>query len=259
MAEGKGFTFWENYYITISDPDNGLSDDERGQLYKAIVEFIFDGRKPTFKGTLRAIFSALLPSLEKSKTRSISGSRRGSKSTTNDEQTESKPTAKPKQNASKTQANDEQTEIETEAKSDFATPYIKKKKESIILMDNTKREDIKGDSQRGIDSESEEELNAQGRFFKEFPSVVFDNYDASVLAELTEEDWETIAEQFRKSDWLKKNVKTMSMLCRLSARIVAGAYAPFEKVQTEQDEDLSEDERRENAKWFEETFGKAGE
>lgn len=237
MAEGKGFTFWENYYITISDPDNGLSDDERGQLYKAIVEFIFDGRKPTFKGTLRAIFSALLPSLEKSKTRSISGSRRGSK----------------------TQTKDEQTETETEAKSDFATPYIKKKKESIILTDNTKREDIKGDSQRGIDSESEEELNAQGRFFKEFPSVVFDNYDASVLAELTEADWETIAEQFRKSDWLKKNVKTMSMLCRLSARIVAGAYAPFEKVQTEQDEDLSEDERRENAKWFEETFGKAGE
>lgn len=259
MAEVKGFTFWENYYITISDPDNGLSDDERGQLYKAIVEFIFDGRKPTFKGTLRAIFSALLPSLEKSKTRSISGSRRGIKNTTNYEQTESKPTAKRKQNASKTQAKDEQTETETETKSDFATPYIKKKKESIILTDNTKREDIKGDSQRGIDSESEEELNAQGRFFKEFPGVVFDNYDASILAELTEEDWETIAAQFRASEWLQKNVKTMSMLCRMASRIIAGQYAPFEKMQTEQDENLSEDERRENAEWYDKTFGKAGE
>ena len=102
-------------------------------------------------------------------------------------------------------------------------------------------------------------MNAQGRFFKEFPGVVFDNYDASVFAELTEEDWETMVEQFRKSEWLRKNVKTMSMLSRMSARIIAGTYAPFEKVETEQDEALSEDERRENEKWFDETFGKAGE
>ena len=228
MAGVKGFTFWENYYTTISDPENGLSEEEKGQLYKALIEYIFAGTKPEFKGITRAIFSALLPSLDLSKTRSMS-----------------------RQNGKKTETNENQN-----GDRDL---YKNKKKESIILTDNTKREDIKGDSQGGLDSKCEEELNAQGRFFKEFPSVVFDNYDASVLAELTDEDWETIAEQFRKSDWLKKNVKTMSMLCRLSARIVAGQYAPFEKVQTEQNEDLSEDERRENAKWFEETFGKAGE
>ena len=228
MAGVKGFTFWENYYTTISDPENGLSEDEKGQLYKALIEYIFDGRKPEFKGITRAIFSALLPSLDLSKTRSQS-----------------------RQNGKKIETNEKQTVV-----SDL---YKNKKEESIILTDNTKREDIKGDSQGGSDSESEEELNAQGRFYKDFPGVIFDNYDASVLADLTEEDWETIAEQFRASEWLQKNVKTMSRLCRWSAGIIAGQYAPFEKVQTEPDEDLSEVERRENAEWFEETFGKAGE
>ena len=250
MAGVKGFTFWENYYTTISDPENGLSEEEKGQLYKALIEYIFAGTKPEFKGITRAIFSALLPSLDLSKTRSMSR-QNGKKTETNENQNQNKPKSKRNQNGKKTETNENQN-----GDRDL---YKNKKKESIILTDNTKREDIKGDSQGGLDSKCEEELNAQGRFFKEFPSVVFDNYDASVLAELTDEDWETIAEQFRKSDWLKKNVKTMSMLCRLSARIVAGQYAPFEKVQTEQNEDLSEDERRENAKWFEETFGKAGE
>ena len=250
MAGVKGFTFWENYYTTISDPENGLSEEEKGQLYKALIEYIFAGTKPEFKGITRAIFSALLPSLDLSKTRSKSR-QNGKKTETNENQIQNKKQSKRNQNSKKTKTNENQTED--------IDLYINKKEESIILTDNTKREDIKGDSQGGSYSESKEELNGQGRFFKEFPSVVFDNYDASVLAELTEEDWETIAEQFRKSDWLKKNVKTLSMLCRLSARIVAGQYAPFEKVQTEQGEDLSEDERRENAKWFEKTFGLAGE
>ncbi len=250
MAGVKGFTFWENYYTTISDPENGLSEDEKGQLYKALIEYVFDGRKPDFKGITRAIFSALLPSLDLSKTRSQSR-QNGKKTETNENQNQNKSKSKRNQNGKKTETNENQTE--------FCDLYKNKKEESIILTDNTKREDIKGDSQGGIDVENEEELNAQGRFFKEFPSVVFDNYDASVFSELTEEDWETIAEQFRKSKWLQQNVKTTSTLCLLSARIIAGKYAPFEKVQTEQDEDLSEDERRENAKWFEKNFGTAGE
>lgn len=250
MAGVKGFTFWENYYTTISDPENGLSEDEKGQLYKALIEYIFDGRKPEFKGITRAIFSALLPSLDLSKTRSQSR-QNGKKIETSENQNPIKQKSKRNQNGKKIETNENQTVV-----SDL---YKNKKEESIILTDNTKREDIKGDSQGGSDSESEEELNAQGRFFKEFPSVIFDNYDASVLADLTEEDWETIAEQFRASEWLRTNVKTMSRLCRWSAGIIAGQYAPFEKVQTEPDEDLSEVERRENAEWFEETFGKAGE
>lgn len=250
MAGVKGFTFWENYYTTISDPENGLSEEEKGQLYKALIEYIFDGRKPEFKGVTRAIFSALLPSLDLSKVRSQSR-QNGKKTETNENQNQIKPKSKRNQNAIKTETNENQTED--------CDLYRNKKEESIILTDNTKREDIKGDSQGGISCESQDELNAQGQFFKEFPNIAFDNYDPSVLSALTDEDWETITAQFRKSEWLQKNVKTMSMLCSLSDRIIAGRYAPFEKVQTEQGEDLSEVERSENAKWFEEHFGKSCE
>ena len=246
MAGVKGFTFWENYYTTISDPENGLSEEEKGQLYKALIEYVFDGRKPNFKGITRAIFSALLPSLDLSKTRSQSR-QNGKKTETNENQNQNKSKSKRNQNGKKTETNENQTE--------FCDLYKNKKEESIILTDNTKREDIKGDSQGG----DLEELNAQGEFFKEFSFIAIDNYDASVLAELSDEDWKVITDQFRKSEWLQKNVKTTSMLCRLSARIIAGQYAPFEKVQTEQDDGLSEAERQSNAEWYEKTFGKAGE
>lgn len=242
MAGVKGFTFWENYYITISDSENGLSEDEKGQLYKALIEYVFDGRKPEFKGITRAIFSALLPSLELSKTRSKSR-QNGNKTETNENQNQIKLKSKRNQKTIKTETNENQNE--------FRDLYRNKKEESIILTDNTKRENIKGDSQRG-------ELNAQGRFFQEFPNVILDNYDPSVLADLTDEDWEKITEQYRNSEWLQKNVKTMSRLCRLSAGILAGEYAPFEKVQSDQGEELPEKERQANADWFDKTFGKNG-
>lgn len=226
----KGFTFWENYYTVISDPDNGLSDDEKGQLYKALIEYIFDGRKPELKGVTRAIFSALLPSLDLSKTRS-----------------------KSKRRKIKTKTNANQNEIKTETKSqfDFLEEKAPPKKEKVTQKENNTQE--------------KEEINLsppiipqwQKIFFEENSDIVFDNYDGSALAGLTEEDWKTITEQFRKSEWLRRNVKTTSMLFRLSARIVAGQYAPFEKTQTEQDE-LSEDERRKNAEWFAKTFGEGG-
>ena len=236
MAGVKGFTFWENYYTTISDPDNELSDEEKGQLYKAIIEYIFDGRKPEFKGVTRAIFSALLPSLDLSKTRSQSR-QSGKKTETNENQNQNKRKSKRNQNEKKTETNENQ--------SDDCDLYINNK--SIILTDNTKGEDIKGDYKG--------EEKARESFFKSHPNIVIDNYDPSVLLELTDEDWETIALQFEKSEWLRKNVKTMSMLCRLSSKILAGVYAPFEKVQSEQDDDLTEEERRENEEWFEKNFG----
>jgi hypothetical protein len=242
MAGVKGFTFWENYYITISDSENGLSEDEKGQLYKALIEYVFDGRKPEFKGITRAIFSALLPSLELSKTRSKSR-QNGNKTETNENQNQIKLKSKRNQKTNKTETNENQNE--------FCDLYINKKKESIILTDNTKRENIKGDSQG-------EKLNAQERFFNEFPSVVLDNYDSSVMSSLTEKDWEMITDQFRISEWLRVNVKTVSMLCNISTRILAGQYAPFKNVHNENDEDLSEKERQANADWFDKTFGKNG-
>ena len=95
--------------------------------------------------------------------------------------------------------------------------------------------------------------NAQAQFFNEFPFVLFDNYDRNVLAELSESDWQFIIEQFKGSEWLRTNVKTVSMLCRLSTRILAGQYAPYKRTQTD---GITDEEREENVRRFEAMFGK---
>lgn len=223
-----GFTFLESYYTTISDGENGLSEDEKARLYKAIIEYVFADVMPEFKGILRVVFSVLLPSLDKSKTRS-----------------------KAKQNKikSKTKSNQKEMKIKTKESFDF-----QREKEPPQEKERSKEKDILLYPPQEKEKNKSLSIKGQAAFFEEFPQIVMDNYDSSVLAELSDDDWETIAEQFRKSDWLKKNVKTLSTLCRLSARIIAGQYAPFEKEQSEQEE-LSEDERRENAAWYEKTFG----
>lgn len=107
------------------------------------------------------------------------------------------------------------------------------------------------ESQKKEENKKKKE-NAQAQFFKDFPSIVFDNYDRNVLADLTAEDWLFIIQQFKKSDWLRKNVKTVSMLCKLSTRILAGQYAPFEKADGD---GITDEERAENIRRFEAMFG----
>lgn len=37
MKGVNGFTFFKNYYDAINDPENGLTEEEQGKLYNAIL------------------------------------------------------------------------------------------------------------------------------------------------------------------------------------------------------------------------------
>lgn len=96
------------------------------------------------------------------------------------------------------------------------------------------------------------EPNGQAVFFAKFPNVLIDNYSTE-LQGLTDEDWKEITKQFENSAWLRENIKTLSSLCRISKRIIAGEFAPFKKAK---DEDTKEEEeRRRRAAEFDKMFG----
>lgn len=82
--------------------------------------------------------------------------------------------------------------------------------------------------------DKESRLQAQARFFELYPSVIVDNYDAGRLNALTAEDWEKIIEQFKGSAWLREKVRTLSKLLKMSTRIIAGEFAPFQEKEDEE-------------------------
>lgn len=237
MAEVKGFTFSESYYTTISDPENGLSEDQKAQLYKAMIEYIFVGKIPSFRGVLKIVFTALLPSLEKSKVRS-KAKRNKIKFETNKNQTEIK-----------TKTNENQNEDKTGTKNNF--DFQKEEKE--IPLKESSKENISSEKEEILSLSTPYNPPAQEMFLREYPLVI-DNYNPSVLSSLTDEDWKKITEQFQASAWLRKNVTTLSRLCSMATNIVAGSHAPFEKVCAQDEESLSGEERRKNAEWFDKMF-----
>lgn len=126
--------------------------------------------------------------------------------------------------------------------------YPYKEKESKVNIVSSPYNPPKGE-------EMTAEESGQAQFFAKFPSVVIDNYSTE-LRSLTNEDWAIIIQRFEESEWLRENCKTLSMLCRLSKRIIAGDYAPFKKRARDAEDQTEEQERRERAAYFEKLCGK---
>ena len=85
----NGFTFFSNYFVTL----NSLPDDVRLVMYDAIMRYMFTGEMPELEPLEMAVFQALLPSLDKSITRSKSGKTKRDQTETDDleeKQTKSK-------------------------------------------------------------------------------------------------------------------------------------------------------------------------
>lgn len=110
------------------------------------------------------------------------------------------------------------------------------------LSDQYQIENTDNNISNNIETDKESRLQAQARFFELYPSVVVDNYDVGVLSELTSEDWEKIIQQFNGSAWLREKVRTLSKLLKMSTRIIAGEFAPFDSA--------SEEERKRREKEF---------
>ncbi len=89
-----------NIYDSYIDAGQELSAKDKGAYYTALLEYMAYGREPNLKGAPAAIFVAIRPSLDLSRTRAENGSKGGSKRQANTE-------ANAKQTASKTEANAE--------------------------------------------------------------------------------------------------------------------------------------------------------
>jgi len=95
--EKKAFTFFRSYYEAAKE----LTDKQRLAFYDAIIQYGIDGEERDLKGVAKAMFALVKPTLDKSQARAAAGSKGGkSKGEANDEQTPSKPQAKPEQTAS---------------------------------------------------------------------------------------------------------------------------------------------------------------
>jgi hypothetical protein len=86
VADRKSFSFFISYWEAIEE----LPEKEQLPVLKAIIKYAFFDEEPThFKGVKRAVFLLVKPTLDKSKQKSASGKRGGSKPKANGKQTPS--------------------------------------------------------------------------------------------------------------------------------------------------------------------------
>jgi hypothetical protein len=110
------------------------------------MQYSFDGKIPELSGTVKAFFMLVLPTLDKSKARSMSGSKGGkSKSEATDKQSEVELEVKDdkqvgndndKQNSSKNEANDKQNS----SKNEFCFPETAQAKVNFALLKEKEKE-----------------------------------------------------------------------------------------------------------------------
>ena len=61
-------------------------------------------------------------------------------------------------------------------------------------------------------------------FLDEF-GIMLDNYDATIM----EMDFTLLAERFRESEWLKKNITSFKKVCEYYPKIISGYYKNYDK------------------------------
>lgn len=66
MSSIKGFTFYKSYYESLKN----LKEKDKKEIINAILEYVFDDKKPDFKGIKFTIWTLIEPNLNTSKHRS---------------------------------------------------------------------------------------------------------------------------------------------------------------------------------------------
>lgn len=223
MKGVNGFTFFKNYYDAITDPDNGLTAEEQGELYNAIFAYMFEDILPSLKGACRMAFNLIKPSLDKSKARSAARIKeeetepREEETGTNRNQTQSNGNQK-KSNEIKPQSN--------EKKTDFSSSMNKEKEQERENKNKNKKNEQ--EEKRDIGEREEEKRSvrseAQKEFFERYPLQV-DNYSAGDYAEI---DFELLRRRFDESEFLQKT-KSFSWVCQNYRKIAGGGYRDFDR------------------------------
>jgi hypothetical protein len=222
MSKAKGFTFFENYYESISDPENGLTDEQRGLIYNAIITYVFTGKIVELKGVCRGFFNLIRPSLDVSRLRSDSGSKK-----TNSEETEDKGEAEEQQTENKRTTNGKQTKNKMESKDDSSPFYENKNKEQEREYKNKNKKNEQ-EEKRDIGEREEEKADvrseAQRKFFERYPFEI-DNYSAGDYAEI---DFDLLMKCFDESKYLRET-KSFSWVCHNYRKIAGGGYRDFDR------------------------------
>lgn len=66
MANIKAFSFYKSYYDCLED----LEKDDKYEIIEAILKYVFEDKKPKFKGIKKTIWTLIEPNLNTSKNRS---------------------------------------------------------------------------------------------------------------------------------------------------------------------------------------------
>lgn len=235
MSKAKGFTFFENYYESISDPENGLTDEQRGLIYNAIITYVFTGKLLELKGVCRGFFNLIRPSLDVSRSRSDSGSKKA-----NAEETDVK-----------SEAEEQQTENKRETKDDFS-PFFendKNEQEREYKNKNKKNEQEREEGAGGGEnplsaSENTERSFVQEKFFKEHPEIEVDNYPACLASEI---DFEVLSAEISKSEYLR-GTRSFAWICKNYRKIALGQYRDYAKSAFRGKGTVVEDKRAKSTK-----------
>lgn len=129
----KGFTFFENFFDSISDNRNGLTPAQEGEVYRAILYYVFRGEELPLEGACRMAFNLIRPSLDISRVRSAARRSAEKSEAPAEEETENKETSNENQNEIKSESNENQSEIKSENLTfleETETEILKRKKVS---------------------------------------------------------------------------------------------------------------------------------
>lgn len=212
-----GFTFFQNYFESIDDPDNGLTMEEKGMLYTAIFAYVFNNDLPTdLKGACKLAFYLIKPSLDKSKQNGKNKSKNETGTDSDAIETESNVTEMENEIPFyKNQTKKNGTEMENEI-----SPFLKNKeeeKEDIERTDNACACAREGEK-------TDETVEGYLRFMKNHPAV---REDITSHTELEGVDFDLLAQKISESKRYLQRKNSLRWLVRHYREIIGDCYKDF--------------------------------
>ena len=187
------------FYRSFAESLEVLNDKQYARVFRAITKFALNNEEPELTGVEKAIFSLVKPQLVANQKRYENGCRGGRKPNENQNETEIKPNIN--QDITNSKPNDNVN--------DNVNVNLKKEEEI---------EEKKTSTIKDID------VSLQN-FLKDY-EIELDSYNSVVY----QMDFEKLSEEFNKSAWLKKNIKSFKKVCELYHKIVGGYYRDYQDV-----------------------------
>lgn len=229
----NGFTFFRNYYEAITDPDNGLTEEEQGRVYNAIFSYVFDGVEPDLKGTCRFVYNTVIRCLEHD--REMEERHNVQIEALQDELSEErskyaeygKKGGRPRKNPL--------SENENPLKTPLKPPFSQEKEGSLIEKEGEKERSKEKDQERDYTlqeieynlppynppapKEGSEELGLK-EFLERHGNIAVDNCSTASL----DMDYPGLRRAFAESAYLREKPHDLSWVAKNAARILRGDY-----------------------------------